>query len=206
MLASIHPLGERARGNRWGLTAAAYVVGSLLGGAALGAVLGTLGWTVGLVVPTGAAAVSLLVAAVCALGLTLDLGSPSRIPTRHRQVDENWLGRYRGWVYGVGFGFQLGLGVVTVITSATVYVTFALAALAQSTLGGAAVGAVFGLARSAPMGLLRRVTGALSLQRFHQRFQAAAPAWHRMTLGAQGAGALTGVAVAASTVKGPWPF
>ena len=27
-----------------------------------------------------------------------------RLPTWHRQVDERWLARYRGWVYGLGFG------------------------------------------------------------------------------------------------------
>ncbi len=36
MLSSISPLGERARGSRWWLTTTAYVVGSLLGGLALG--------------------------------------------------------------------------------------------------------------------------------------------------------------------------
>ena len=43
MLGSITPLGERGRGSRWGVTVAAYLVGSAAGGAALGASLGTLG-------------------------------------------------------------------------------------------------------------------------------------------------------------------
>src|SRR5437588_613125 len=43
MLASIHPLGERARARRWGLTVSAYVVGSLAGGSLLGAALGAIG-------------------------------------------------------------------------------------------------------------------------------------------------------------------
>ena len=35
MLASIHPLGERARHNRFWITATAYIAGSVAGGASL---------------------------------------------------------------------------------------------------------------------------------------------------------------------------
>jgi sulfite exporter TauE/SafE len=54
-------------------------------------------------------------------------------------------------VYGSGFGFQLGLGVVTVVTTATVYVALAFAALTGSVIGGAVVGATFGLVRAVPL-------------------------------------------------------
>ena len=44
-------------------------------------------------------------AGVVAAGLWLDLGILGlRLPTTRRQVNEDWLGRYRGWVVGVGFG------------------------------------------------------------------------------------------------------
>ena len=43
MLSSIHPLGERGKGNRFGLTAGAFVVGSVLGGASTGAVAALVG-------------------------------------------------------------------------------------------------------------------------------------------------------------------
>jgi len=75
----------------------------------------------------------------------------------HRQVNENWLARYRGWVYGTGFGFQLGLGVATIVTSATVYVALLLAVLTGSVLGGVAVGATFGLVRALPLLAVGRV-------------------------------------------------
>src|SRR5437867_2391132 len=52
MLASITPLGERARGSRWGLTAGFFLAGSTLAGAAAGAVTGELGH---LVLQSGAA-------------------------------------------------------------------------------------------------------------------------------------------------------
>src|SRR3954453_19341957 len=105
MLTSISPLGERARGNRWAGTAAVYVVASTLGGVAIGALLGAVG---------SLFEVSLLVAAaVCALAAVADL--VHRLPTIHRQVDEDWLSRYRGWVYGAGYGAQLGVGVATIV-------------------------------------------------------------------------------------------
>ena len=43
MLASISPFGERARGQRWGVTVAAYTVASTVAGAMLGALLGAVG-------------------------------------------------------------------------------------------------------------------------------------------------------------------
>ena len=206
MLASIHPLGERARGNRWGLTATAYVVGSVVGGAVLGSFIGFLGQLVGLAAPVSPTAAGLLVAAVCATGLLFDLGIGGfRLPSLRRQVDEDWLRRYRGWVYGVGFGFQLGLGVVTIVTTATVYATFALAGLSQSAVGGLVVGTTFGLARAVPIALVRRVNETGTLQRFHRRFQAARPPAYRLTLLIQGAALVVGAAAALAGMRESWP-
>ena len=158
MLASINPLGERARRTRWGRTMAWYVVASTVGGAVSGAVAGA----VGLALHTAAHPSSLVVAGgavvACLAGLAFD--APRRglaLPTVHRQVNENWLARYRGWVYGTGFGFQLGLGVATIVTSATVYVALLLAVLTGSVLGGVAVGATFGLVRALPLLAVGRV-------------------------------------------------
>src|SRR5437660_5144106 len=126
MLGSITPLGQRSRQMGWGPTAAAFAIGALAGGSLAGAAAGTIGRMLlgGL---DDAQALGVL-AVACAVGLVADLG-PGRLPTVRRQVDERWLRRYRGWVYGVGFGFQLGLGVVTVVTASAVYLTFADAAL-----------------------------------------------------------------------------
>src|SRR4249919_1505358 len=115
MLASIHPLGERARGQSFFVTAVAYAFGSVAGAAALGALLERSG---------------------------------RAIPSWHRQVNEDWLTQYRGWVYGLGFGVQLGLGVVTIVTTAAVYLTWVAAFVSGSAAIGAAVGAAFGLARA----------------------------------------------------------
>ena len=44
-----------------------------------------------------------------------------RVPSMRRQVDEDWLSRYRRWVYATGFGWQLGTGVTTIVTSRVTY-------------------------------------------------------------------------------------
>src|SRR5438309_5062498 len=118
MLSSITPLGERGRGVSWGRTVTAYVAGSTLAGAVLGAVLGYAGgW-----LPASSAWAALLGAA-CLVGLAAERGfAGSHLPTIGRQVDVAWLGIYRGWVYGAGYGLQLGLGVGTIVVSSAIYV------------------------------------------------------------------------------------
>jgi len=83
------------------------------------------------------------------VGLAVELLRRTALPTIRRQVNEEWLYRYRGWVYGAGFGLQLGLGVVTIVTTSAVYATLLVAFLAGSWQAGAVVGATFGLARAA---------------------------------------------------------
>ncbi|MGH9065654.1 MAG: hypothetical protein ACRD0L_17125 [Acidimicrobiales bacterium] len=204
MLASIHPLGERARRNRWSRTVAAYVAGSVAGGAVVGAVLGAGAGRIGLgpaaLGPVGLGVI-VAAAAVVAIGLDAGIGGVA-VPTVRRQVDERWLSRYRGWVYGVGFGFQLGAGVVTIVTSAAVYVALALALLTGSAAGGLTVGATFGLVRSLPVLAGARVRDPGHLRRLHRRLQAGAGMASLATTACLVALALAGVALA---VAGAWP-
>jgi hypothetical protein len=147
MLGSITPLGERGRGSRWWLTVGAFMVASTLAGALLGTALGAIGSLVGF--EGSRAALWLLVGALL-LGLAFDLGLRGvRLPSVTRQVDDRWLYRYRGWVMGVGFGAQLGLGVVTIVTTAFTYVTFFAAVLSGSALAGLAIGGTYGAVRAA---------------------------------------------------------
>jgi hypothetical protein len=200
MLASISPLGERARTSRWGLTVTAYVLGSVLGGAAVGVVTAALGS----LVPSswrGSPAAGIVVAALLLAGLLLDLRTAGlHLPTWRRQVDEAWLGRYRGWVYGAGFGLQLGLGVVTIVASATVYATVLLCALSGSPPVGLALGTVFGLVRAMPVLGLAGAHDRAALHRvFHhvERWAPRADRLARATL-ATGAAALVAAAVGRS--------
>jgi sulfite exporter TauE/SafE len=173
MLSSIHPLGERGKGNRFAVTAAAFVAGTVVGGATVGAMLGALGMVVGLVVPDAAA---LAVVGALAVAAAVFERSGRRLPSVPRQVDENWLNEYRGWVYGSGFGFQLGAGVLTYITSAAVYVALAAALLAGHPLAAVAIMASFGLTRGLSLLPARRIQTPAQLVSFHRRLQRSAGA------------------------------
>src|SRR5688572_22456308 len=167
MLSSITPLGERGRGRRWEVTAAWYVAGSLLGGTALGGLLGL----VGEVLPPPTTATAVVLALLCLVGAALDARLfGTRLPTIRRQVNEDWLDTYRGWVIGFGFGVQLGLGVTTIVTTSTVYLTLAAALLSGAWQAGALVGAVFGLVRALPLLATRPLVTPAALASLHRRF------------------------------------
>ena len=174
MLGSITPLGERGRGSRWGITVSAYIIGSAAGGAALGWALGWAGSPLDL--PADLRLAILGVAIAAAIAFDLHLGG-LRLPSTRRQVDETWRASYRGWVWGLTFGAQLAVGVITVVTTAMVYVTWLAALLTGSAAAGALVGLAFGLARGLPIVSVARVRTSgqlLGVDRTLQRL--AAPA------------------------------
>lgn len=179
MLSSINPLGERGRGQRYWLTAAFYLLGSTLGGL----VLGTAGGLIGQLIPGGVWRFP-VIALVVGGGATLDLVRREP-PSWRRQVDENWLSRYRGWVYGLGFGFQLGLGVVTIVTSASVYSLLAMTILAGSFSLAALAGALFGLGRAVVILLGRKSVDPMSLRAMMRRLQGGLPVARYAVIGSQ---------------------
>lgn len=179
MLSSINPLGERGRGQRYWLTAVFYVLGSTLGGLALGAA----GGAIGLYLPVGTWRLPFIALAVGA-GAGLDL-MKREPPSWRRQVDENWLSRYRGWVYGLGFGFQLGLGVVTIVTTASVYSLFAMTVLAGSLPVALVAGTLFGLGRAVVILLGRNSVDPMSLRAMMRRLQAGLSVARYAVIGSQ---------------------
>ena len=195
MLSSITPLSERGRSQRWWLTAAAYILGSALGGAAVGAALGALGglsaWAgVSDSVAAGAAVVLAVVA------LVFDVASTRlRLPRYGRQVNEDWMSTYRGWVYGGGYGLQLGAGLTTIVTAALVYLVFAMCLLAGSWFGGMLIGLAFGLTRGLSLLSVRHVTDPDELVAFHRRLQRSAPTARKATVAAEIAVVAVGAAV-----------
>jgi hypothetical protein len=198
MLTSITPLGEWGRRRRWGLTTAWYVIGSTTGGAAAGAFFGALAIAAGRL-PSGSRVLLITGALVCAAAAVSDArGIQPR--SWHRQVDETWLQRYRGWVVGGGFGVQLGFGLVTIVASASVYAALALAVLTGSFWGALAVGTTFGFVRALPLLTVHRVRSAQALASLHRRVNAIAPRARLSTVAvlAGGALALGVVAVGAS--------
>ncbi len=164
MLASITPLGERSRGFSWGLTASAFAAGAVIGGTLGGAA----GGAVGSLLPAGTwrsgVALVILVAALCVDATPLG----RRLPTTRRQVNEDWMTRYRGWVYGLAFGAQLGVGLATVVTSAAIYAAAVGAALPGTVWAGAAVGAAFGVTRALTLLPARRARDTAGLVELHQ--------------------------------------
>lgn len=167
MLSSISPLGERSRGTSFTRTAVAYVMGSVLSAVVVGALLGGLGSLVPDEVRASLPVLGVL-AVLLLVGLVLDVRSGGHgVPSWRRQVEREWIGRYRDWVTGLGFGLQLGLGFVTIITSTTTYAVFAMEVLTGRWWAGAVIGAVFGVVRALPLVLVRKVD---TPQRLHEVF------------------------------------
>jgi hypothetical protein len=171
MLSSIHPLGERARHNRWAYTVTAFTVGAVASSSVAGLVLGFLG---SVTVPVGRSGLLVASAAAAVAAGALDL---ARVPAPgpSRQVNETWIGAFRGWVYGGGFGLELGLGVLTYVVTWGVYATFLTAMLTTSPMLGAIVGATFGLGRSISLWLAGYVDRPSRLTAFNRRLALAGP-------------------------------
>jgi MFS family permease len=191
MLASITPLGEQGRGRRWGRTVTAFVIASGLGGAVAGLVAGALGWL--LLGDLSWHRRIGFVAALLALGLVLDL--IGKVPGPRRQVDESWLDRYRGWVYGAGFGFQLGAGVVTIVTNSAVYVALGAAMATASPAAGLVLGAAAGLLRGVTVLAGARLRTPEQLMRFHTRMTSWREPARRTGLAAQAVLAVAAAAI-----------
>jgi hypothetical protein len=170
MLSSISPLGERARNSRWWVTTTAYLLGSVVGGLALGGLAGLVGQVVPTAVRTSRWSLGVL-AVLFLVGLVLDLRGTPSVPSWRRQVDEQWLTAYRGWVYGLGFGAQLGFGLVTIITSTSTYAVVLLAALSGQVGAGLAIGGTFGLVRALPSLLMVRVRDRNQLRGVFDRIE-----------------------------------
>jgi hypothetical protein len=169
MLASITPLGERGRSRRWGVTAGWYATGCLVGGAMLGALAALLSLSLSVIGRLHGGPLVLVALSLCAAGVLVDLGVGGlRPPGPRRQVNEDWLHRYRGWVIGLGFGVQLGLGVTTIVTTAAVYSALAVAALVSPGVALLA-GVSFGLGRAAPLLVVRRAVDPVTLRRIVSR-------------------------------------
>ena len=197
MLSSITPFGERGRGNTWGVTVGWFVVGAALGGAAIGTLLGAVGQALAGVLPLRARLAAMVALAVTALVVDLSR-RPGLLPSWRRQVDERWIDQYRPWVYGAGFGAQLGAGVLTIVSSASTYLVLALAVLSGSVAAGAALAATFGLVRGLSLLTARPLVSPAALRSFHQRL----PARRRLAEVAVAAGEVTVAISAAVSLAG----
>jgi hypothetical protein len=133
----------------WAVASIPYVVGSAIGGAATGALVGGIGMLLRL---GGADALLLLAvfAAVCFVAILRDLLRPTTVlPSLQRQVPARWRASlplsYATFLYG----FQLGLGWATFVNFASYYVLLAAIVVQGSVKYGMIIHASYGVARGA---------------------------------------------------------
>lgn len=201
MLSTITPMGEQARGNRYYVSVAWFVAGAALGGATLG--LGAAALAVGVDALDLAASTRVgLAAAVAAVTLASDLALGGfRLPSHTRQVNEDWLSQFRSWVYGGGFGWQIGVGLATYVTTAAVYLMVALAALTASPALAFAIVTGFGFVRGLAVLLGRRLVTPARMMALHRRLDELLPTAQRAIVLVQAL--VVAVAVAATWGLGP---
>jgi len=185
MLSTITPFSERAKGHSYRATAGWFVVGATLGGATLGGLMALLALAVQ-AVPATTATTGLVALAAALVAAASDRGIAGiRLPVHHRQVNERWLDRYRPWVYGAGFGWQIGTGLATYVTTAAVYLTVVLGALTGRPAVALAVGTGFGFLRGMAVLLTRDLADPSELRAFHRRFLEVGPVAGRLVIGAE---------------------
>jgi hypothetical protein len=182
MLATITPLSQRGRGHGYLSTVAWFVTGSTLGGATLGAGMAAI--SIGLSsVSLTPHTVAAIVVGTSVVAAASDVGVGGfRLPVHHRQVNERWLDQFRPWVYGAGFGWQIGTGLATYIRSASVYLMIVLGAFGGNPWRALAYGTLFGLVRGCAVLLGRDITSAETLRAFHLRFERLGPVVRRVTI------------------------
>jgi hypothetical protein len=141
---------------------AAHIVGSALGGATIGLVLGWLGALGGEWMSGGSRLIALCCAAL--LGVAIDRVWDYRaLRWTPRQVPERWRYRYRAPVWSFGYGVQLGAGFTTIVASSVTWVGFLAAFVCGSPAGGGVIGFTFGVVRACTLLPARRAIDAPSL-------------------------------------------
>jgi hypothetical protein len=178
VLSSITPFSERSRGHRYGATAAWFVAGAVVGGACLGALAaGLTAAASSLDLGRHPAWVAGMVAVVAGAAAAVDAGVFGEvIPIWRRQLNDAWMSRYRGWVYGAGYGWQLGVGVATYIMTAAVFAVPVLGVLSGDPGTALVICMLFGLVRGFVVLLTARVDTSAQLRALHRRFADWAPA------------------------------
>jgi hypothetical protein len=199
MLSQLNPLAERSRQQRYWLTATWFVIGAVAGGLTLAVGIAALALGVDALGMTSGWA-----AGIAAVVTLLGAASDSRVlpwspPFLRRQVNEDWLVRYRGWLYGVGFGWQIGTGVTTYIMTAAVFVMVALGALSASPVVAVVAAMTFALARGLVVFATARCDTFEKLAAFHRRFHALGPSVRRAVIAVQ-----VVVAAVAAAVSWGW--
>jgi hypothetical protein len=111
------------------------------------------------------------VAVIAGTAAAVDAGAfGAVIPIWRRQLNDAWMSRYRGWVYGAGYGWQLGVGVATYIMTAAVFAVPLLGVLTGDAMAALAICTLFGLVRGFVVLLTARAGSPAQLRALHRRF------------------------------------
>lgn len=171
MLSTITPMAEAGRGHSFRSTSVWFVIGSVAGGLTLGGLMAAMALSVAALQVT--TTMTLWIVAVASLIAAASDGRVSgfHLPGHDRQVNERWLDQYRSWVYGAGFGWQIGVGLATYIMTAGVYLLILMGGLTASPWIGIALGGLFGLVRGLAVYLAAGLDSGERLLSFHARFE-----------------------------------
>ena len=171
MLSTITPMAEAGRGHSFRSTSVWFVIGSVAGGLTLGGLMGAIALSVAALEATTTLTLG-IVAAASLIGAVSDGRiSGFHLPGHDRQVNERWLDQYRSWVYGAGFGWQIGVGLATYIMTAGVYLLILMGGLTANPWIAIALGGVFGLVRGLAVYLAAGLDSGEKLLSFHARFE-----------------------------------
>jgi hypothetical protein len=185
MLSQITPMAEAGRHQKFTRTASWFVAGAVLGGVTLGAAIAVVAIAIaalGMEQGTALALIAGCAFAAAAVDANLFGFGPPFLP---RQVDEAWLSKYRAWVYGGGFGWQIGAGVTTYVMTTAVPLMIVIGALSANAWTAVTIGAGFGLGRGLAVLLGARLHTPAALLAFHRRFDAWGEPVGRAVIGVQ---------------------
>jgi hypothetical protein len=200
MLSQITPMAEAGRQQKFARTASWFIAGAVLGGATLGGAIAAIAIALnaaGMEQSTARALIAGGAFAAAAIDAHLFGFGPPFLP---RQVNEAWLSKFRAWVYGGGFGWQIGAGVTTYVMTAAVPLMIVIGALSANAWTAVAIGAGFGLARGLAVLLGARLHTPAALIAFHRRFDAWGDPVDRVVIGVQLAVAIAAAWMVASVV------
>jgi hypothetical protein len=171
MLSTITPMAEAGRGHDFRSTSVWFVIGSIAGGLTLGGLMGALALAVDALDATTTVALWIVAGASLVAAASDGRVGGFHLPGHDRQVNERWLDQYRSWVYGAGFGWQIGVGLATYIMTAGVYLLIVMGGLTAGPGIAIALGGLFGLVRGLAVYLAVGLDSRERLLAFHQRFE-----------------------------------
>lgn len=198
MLSQISPMAEAGRGRKFGRTASWFIAGAVLGGLTLGCGIAAGSAAFAATGVSTASATAILIGAALVCGAVDSRVFGFAPPFVCRQVNQDWLLTYRSWVYGGGFGWQIGAGLTTYVMTAAVPLMIIVGVLGADPWIALALGAAFGLVRGLAVLLGTRLRTPAALTEFHRRFDALAEPVRQVVIGVQLA-----VAVVAAWIVAP---